>query len=211
MSIVERIKKGRIVPVIRKASVDNILPIAGSLLKGGISTIEITAESKQADEMIQLVKEEYGEKVLVGAGTVLDGETARQMLLAGAEFIVAPSLNVETIKMANRYGAPCIPGVFTPTEIVTAFENGASMVKVFPASVLGPEYIKNIKGPLPHIPVMVTGGIHLDNMNTYFDNGAEVAGIGSQLVKPENYKEESDYDRLAELAETYMKKISQAL
>ncbi|MFC7063398.1 bifunctional 4-hydroxy-2-oxoglutarate aldolase/2-dehydro-3-deoxy-phosphogluconate aldolase [Halobacillus seohaensis] len=209
MSEIERIKQARIVPVIRKANLENIVPITTALVKGGIQAIEITAETPRVGELIQKVKENVSDELMVGAGTVLDPETARQLMLAGAEFIVSPSLNTETIRMANRYGIPCIPGALTPTEILTAYEAGANMVKVFPAHTFGPHYIKNIKGPLPHVSVMATGGIHLENMMDYFENGAEVVGIGSQLVNATKLTTEEDYQNLETLAGSYKEKIAE--
>ncbi|MFG6115702.1 bifunctional 4-hydroxy-2-oxoglutarate aldolase/2-dehydro-3-deoxy-phosphogluconate aldolase [Halobacillus sp. MO56] len=208
MAITESLKKKRIVAVIRNADLYNILPIAEALHKGGIHAIEITAETHRAPEIIEKVTDAFGNDLLIGAGTVLDPETARTMILAGAAFIVAPTLNTDTIKMSKRYGITCIPGAFTPTEILTAYEHGADMVKVFPAGVAGPDYIKNIKGPLPHIPLMTTGGIHMENMKDYFEKGAEVVGIGSQLVDPKRLKNETDYESLANRAANYVKRLS---
>lgn len=208
MTHLQQLKNAKVVPVIRKAKQDQIVSIAKSLQNGGIQAIEITAETPGCATMIEQVKQECKEDFLIGAGTVLDGETAIQMIAAGADFIVAPTLNVETIQAANRYGKICIPGAFTPTEILTAYEYGADMVKVFPASTVDPGFIKSIKGPLPQVSIMATGGIHLSNMNEFLENGAEVVGIGSHLVSASNLNSEKDYKRLEELAKEYMDQVS---
>ncbi|WP_226582127.1 bifunctional 4-hydroxy-2-oxoglutarate aldolase/2-dehydro-3-deoxy-phosphogluconate aldolase [Halobacillus litoralis] len=204
MNLSESLKQARVIPVIRQADETNILDITDALVQGGIKAIEITAETKNAAKLIRKVADAYEGKLLVGAGTVLDPETAREMISAGATFIVAPTLNVKTIQLVQRYGLPCIPGVFTPTEIQTALEAGAGMVKVFPAGTVGPSYIKNVLGPLPQAAIMATGGIHLDNMEDYFANGAAMVGIGSQLVKPSQLNTETDYQELAEKAKMYV-------
>lgn len=206
MNKVARIQQARIVPVIRNAEEANILRITEALVAGGITAIEITAETPKAAELISKAAEQVQGRALIGAGTVLDPQTAKHMIEAGADFIVAPTLNVETIQLSHRYGVPCIPGVFTPTEIQTALEAGAQMVKLFPAGILGPDYIKNVHGPLPQASIMATGGIHLDNMMGYFEKGAEVVGIGSQLVKPEALQTEADYSALQSLAMSYVQK-----
>ncbi|SFF83238.1 2-dehydro-3-deoxyphosphogluconate aldolase / (4S)-4-hydroxy-2-oxoglutarate aldolase [Halobacillus alkaliphilus] len=208
MAHLQQLKNAKVVPVIRKAQQDQIVSIAKSLQHGGIKAIEITAETPGCATMIEQVKQECKGDFLVGAGTVLDGETAIQMIASGADFIVAPTLSVETIRAAKRYGKVCIPGAFTPTEILTAYEYGADMVKVFPASTVGPGLIKSIKGPLSQISIMATGGIHLSNMNEFLDGGAEVVGIGSQLVSTTNLNSDKDYERLEELAKEYMDQVS---
>ncbi|CDQ18523.1 2-dehydro-3-deoxyphosphogluconate aldolase / (4S)-4-hydroxy-2-oxoglutarate aldolase [Halobacillus karajensis] len=208
MNLLDRLKEKRVIPVIRKAEEENILPITEALINGGITAIEITAETPKAATLIRKVAEAYRGRVLVGAGTVLDPETAMEMMRSGADFIVSPTLNVETISTCNRYGIPSIPGVFTPTEIQTAMEAGALMVKLFPANIVGPDYIKNVKGPLPQASIMATGGIHLDNMEEYLAKGAEVVGVGSQLVKTANLNTEADYRNLTNLAKAYTERAA---
>lgn len=209
MTDFQRLKEAKVIPVIRKARPDQIERIVGALQKGGIQAIEVTAETPGCASMIQNVKHSFGEGLLVGAGTVLDGETAVQMIAAGADFIVAPTFSKETIHAAKRYGKLCVPGAFTPTEILSAYEHGADMVKVFPASTVGAGFIKNIKGPLPQIPIMATGGIHLDNMMDFLESGAEVVGIGSQLVSAGNLDSEKDYENLEKLAKEYMNQATE--
>ncbi|MCP3027367.1 bifunctional 4-hydroxy-2-oxoglutarate aldolase/2-dehydro-3-deoxy-phosphogluconate aldolase [Halobacillus sp. A5] len=199
------LQQAKVIPVVRKANVDNILPIAEALETGGINVIEITAETPDVEELIKQVRNSSLD-ILVGAGTVLDAETAKAVIAAGAQFIVSPTLNKEAIRLANRYGIPFISGALTPTEVLTAYEAGAAMVKIFPAGSMGPDYIKNIRGPLPHIPIMATGGIHLENMNEYFQAGAGAVGVGSQLVSADQLTSGEDYRRLTTEAERYIRK-----
>ncbi|MGA5691873.1 bifunctional 4-hydroxy-2-oxoglutarate aldolase/2-dehydro-3-deoxy-phosphogluconate aldolase [Cytobacillus pseudoceanisediminis] len=203
MEAVDFIKEQVIVAVIREATVDNIVPIANALHDGGVKVMEVTAETPRVMGMIEKIRSELGDKVLVGAGTVLDPETARAAILAGSQFIVSPSLNVETIKMAKRYGIPSIPGALTPTEIITAFEHGADMIKVFPANAFGPGYIRNIHGPFPHIPLMVTGGINTGNLKEYIEGGALAAGVGGNLVNPKQMNNDEDFLILTKNARKY--------
>ncbi|PLR78344.1 2-dehydro-3-deoxyphosphogluconate aldolase [Bacillus sp. V3-13] len=182
MKLIDQIQENGIVAVIRGTSPDNIVSIAKSLHKGGVKTLEITVETPKVLSLIEQVSEELGDDVIVGAGTVLDPETARAAIMAGARFIFSPTVNKETIKVAKRYGVVSIPSALTPTEILTAYENGADLIKVFPANVFGPSYIKDIHGPMPHIPLMPTGGLNVDNVGAYIKNGAVAAGIGSSLV-----------------------------
>ncbi|TDL30975.1 bifunctional 4-hydroxy-2-oxoglutarate aldolase/2-dehydro-3-deoxy-phosphogluconate aldolase [Jeotgalibacillus sp. S-D1] len=172
-----------VVAVIRGSKPENILSIARALKKGGVNTLEITVETPGAMTIIEkLATELQGEDVIIGAGTVLDAETARAAILSGAQFIFSPTVNTETIKMTKRYGMLSIPGAFTPTEILHAYEHGADVIKVFPANTGGPSHIKNIKGPLPHIPMMATGGIDVNNAGDYIRAGAIGIGAGSTLV-----------------------------
>jgi len=203
----ERLRQEKIVAVLRHTTHENILPIARSLLKGGIHAIEITAETPQAASLIEKVDQELGDQMVVGAGTVLDPETARVMIMSGARFIVAPTTNRETIKMTKRYGVTSIPGAFTPTEVLSAYESGADMVKVFPAGSVGPSYVKNIKGPLHQVPLMATGGVDKSNMLEFLAKGVEVVGLGSQLVDPKQLQQEEDYRMLEQVARDFVDKV----
>ncbi|WP_430789947.1 bifunctional 4-hydroxy-2-oxoglutarate aldolase/2-dehydro-3-deoxy-phosphogluconate aldolase [Virgibacillus flavescens] len=207
MAVLQKIKENPIVAVIRKADEENIIPIVDALYKGGIKTIEITAETPKVVTLIEKVADVFSDKVVIGAGTVLDPETARAVIMAGAAFIVSPTMNIETIKVSNRYGVVMVSGALTPTEILTAYENGSDMVKIFPADVFGPSYIKSIHGPLPHIPVMVTGGITIDNMNDYLQQGGVAVGVGSNLVNVNTLHSEKDYQRLSEVASKFVNKV----
>ncbi|MFD6442204.1 bifunctional 4-hydroxy-2-oxoglutarate aldolase/2-dehydro-3-deoxy-phosphogluconate aldolase [Peribacillus sp. NPDC060186] len=203
MTKLEELKQGKLVAVIRGARPDQIVPIARALKEGGIRTLEITVETPKVCRLIEKVKEEFGDDIIVGAGTVLDSETARTVIMAGAEFIFSPTVNIETIKMAKRYGIISIPGALTPTEILTAYEHGADVIKVFPADTLGVGYFKNLKGPLPHIPLMPTGGVNLDNLAYFFEAGAVAAGLGGSLINPTKLISEEDYIRLEETANKF--------
>ncbi|MBM7622662.1 bifunctional 4-hydroxy-2-oxoglutarate aldolase/2-dehydro-3-deoxy-phosphogluconate aldolase [Sporohalobacter salinus] len=183
-----------VVAVIRGMEADKVVNIVDALLEGGVKAIEITLNTPGAIDLIEEVSEKVeNTEAIVGAGTVLDGETARSAILAGAEFVFAPNLNQDVIEVCNRYGTVVIPGVMTPTEIVNAYQAGADLVKVFPAGVLGPKYIKSVKGPLDHIPMMPTGGVNLDNAADFIEAGVVALGVGSDLIDKEaiaegNYK-----------------------
>ncbi|WP_249869105.1 bifunctional 4-hydroxy-2-oxoglutarate aldolase/2-dehydro-3-deoxy-phosphogluconate aldolase [Oceanobacillus saliphilus] len=209
MSHIQTIEKHKIVAVIRKADEDNVIPIIQALYDGGVKVVEITAETPRITTLIEKSVEMFTGRVLIGAGTVLDPETARAVIMAGADFIVSPSLNTETIKLANRYGILTISGALTPTEILTAYENGAGMVKVFPADAFGPNYIKNVHGPLPHIPLMATGGVTLDNINEFISKGSKVVGIGSNLVNTSKLNTQEDYDKLTTEAGRYVARLNE--
>ncbi|MBM7599375.1 2-dehydro-3-deoxyphosphogluconate aldolase/(4S)-4-hydroxy-2-oxoglutarate aldolase [Virgibacillus halotolerans] len=207
MTIIETIKKSKIIAVIRKAEEKNIVPILEALSQGGINAVEITAETPNVTGIIEKAVTNLGDKVAIGAGTVLDPETARAVIMAGAAFIVSPTLNINTLKLTNRYGILNIPGVLSPTEIVTAYEHGAKMVKIFPADAFGPNYVKNILGPLPHVQAMVTGGITLDNMNEFLSKGSVAVGIGSNLVNAKQLQTAEDYQQLTKRAVQYVAKL----
>ena len=181
MTPLSHIVRHRIVAIVRGAAPAHLQPIAQALLAGGIRTMEVTLNSPGALAAIEALSRTLGDKMLVGAGTVLDAESARAALLAGARFIISPTLNVDTIRMTRRYGAVSIPGAFTPTEILAAHEHGADIVKVFPASV-GAAYFSEITGPLPQIALMPTGGVTLDNIESFRQAGAVAFGLGSALV-----------------------------
>ncbi|KKI89925.1 2-dehydro-3-deoxyphosphogluconate aldolase [Bacillus sp. SA1-12] len=197
MKILSSILENKLIAIIRGANPENIVSIAKALHGGGVNMIEITMNSPKALAGIEAVTAELGDQVLVGAGTVLDPETARAAILAGAKFILSPTVNPETINMTKRYGAVSIPGAFTPTEILSAYESGGDIIKVFPAT-LGPSYIKDIRGPLPQIPLLPTGGVDVSNIQDYLKAGAAGCGIGSALV---NTKQEITADYLEKISE----------
>jgi|SRR5690625_929793 len=204
MDMLNVIKQNKIVAVIRNADAKNIVPILIALHKGGINVVEITAETPKVASVIEKAVKQIGKKVTIGAGTVIDPETANLVIKAGAQFIVSPTLNIETVKLANRYGVLNIPGVLTPTEMITAYEHGARAVKIFPADSLGSEYIGNVLGPLPFVQAMVTGGITLENMNTYLAKGSIAVGIGSNLVNTSTLHTSEDYEKLTARAKQYV-------
>ena len=178
-----RLREIAVVPIIRTSSEELALSIVGAIVQGGINCVEITMTVPNALQAIEKVADEYGDQVLLGAGTVLDPETARLCMLAGAQFFVTPSLNLKTIELAHRYSRPIFPGALTPTEIMTAWEAGADGVKVFPCSALGgAKYIKALKAPFPQIDLIPTGGVNLETIADFLNAGSTAVGVGSELV-----------------------------
>lgn len=209
MNALQSIMQNKLVAVIRKVKDSDVISIGESLLKGGIRVFEITADSPDFLKSIELVKSEFGKDVTVGAGTVLDSITAKSAINAGAEFIFAPTTSLETIKLTKRYGVVSIPGAMTPTEILTAYENGADLIKVFPANVLGPKYLSDIRGPLQHIPLMPTGGVNIGNVQDYFNNGAVAAGLGNSLVNTNVVIDQDELNSIEERAKHFVSKINE--
>jgi 2-dehydro-3-deoxyphosphogluconate aldolase/(4S)-4-hydroxy-2-oxoglutarate aldolase len=172
-----------LIPIVRAPSPEDALRAAEAIIEGGVGIAEITMTVPNAIHVMELVAEEFGDKVLLGAGTVLDPESCRAALLAGAEFIVTPSLNPQVIEVARRYSKVCIPGALTPTEIVLAWQSGADMVKIFPCGpVGGPSYIRALKGPFPHIDFVPTGGVNLETTPEFIKAGAAAVAVGGELV-----------------------------
>jgi 2-dehydro-3-deoxyphosphogluconate aldolase/(4S)-4-hydroxy-2-oxoglutarate aldolase len=188
-----------LVAVVRAPDPTHLVQVIRALADGGVTVAEVTFTVPDAVEVIRAAKKELGNRVLLGAGTVLDPETARAALLAGAEFIVSPTVNLEVIKLCRRYDKLVFPGAFTPTEILTAWEAGADVVKVFPADLHGPGFFKAMKGPLPHVKLMPTGGVDLNTAAEYLRSGAVCLGVGSQLVDPKAVARQ-DYEYLRGLA-----------
>ncbi|HRU46677.1 MAG TPA: bifunctional 4-hydroxy-2-oxoglutarate aldolase/2-dehydro-3-deoxy-phosphogluconate aldolase, partial [Candidatus Marinimicrobia bacterium] len=171
-----------LVAVIRLDSGEKLPGIISALRQGGINALEITMTTPGALEIIKNFAAQTGTDFLIGAGSVLDAETARLAILNGAQFIVGPIFNPEVIRMCHRYDKPAIPGAFTPTEILTAWEQGADLVKVFPTTALGPSYIKDILGPLPQVKLLPTGGVTLENAAEFIRSGACCLGVGTALL-----------------------------
>ncbi len=192
-----------IVAVVRSPDSQQLVEVVRALADGGVTVAEITMTVPDALGMLRQVRQALGERVLLGAGTILDTETARAALLAGAEYLVAPTLNLDVIRLCQRYSKLVIPGAFTPTEILTAWEAGADVVKVFPAEVVGPAFFKAMRGPLPQIRLMPTGGVDLNTAADFLRAGACCLGLGSQLVEPRAVAER-DFDRIRELAGQYI-------
>jgi len=178
-----RMVESGVVAVVRAPSGELLVDVAQALLDGGVQTIEITFTVPGAQRILEQVADRLGDKVLLGAGTVLDPETARTALLAGAQFIVAPTLNLDVIRLCRRYDKAVIPGALTPTEVLTAWEAGADIVKVFPSGFTGPGYLKAIHGPLPQVRLMPTGGVNLQTAADFLRAGACALGVGGALVE----------------------------
>lgn len=181
--IMQRLRELAVVPIVRTSSEGAALSIVGSIILGGINCVEITMTVPNALRAIEKVADQYGDRVVIGAGTVLDPETARNCMLAGAQFFVTPALNLKTIEMARRYSRPIFPGALTPTEILTAWEAGADAVKVFPCSAVGgAKYIRAVKAPLPQVEMIPTGGVNLETIADFLEAGSIAVGVGSELV-----------------------------
>ena len=199
-----------LVPVVRVSSAQEAIDVADAIKEGGVSSIEITMSVLGAIEVIRELTQKYKDKIIMGAGTVLDPETGRAALLAGAQFIVSPTLNLDLIHLAHRYSAVVIPGTMTPTEILTAWNAGADLVKVFPAAQLGgPEYIKALRGPLPQILLVPTGGVNLQNAGAFIRAGAAALGAGGELVDKKALKEKK-FHIITENTRAFLKAIQEA-
>lgn len=201
-----RLYETGVVAIMRANSSDQLLAAADAIKAGDVNAIEVTMTTPGALEVIRQAVARYGNEVLFGAGTVLDPETARAAILAGAQFVVAPSLNVATIALCRRYDVPVMPGAYTPTEILTAWEAGADIVKVFPASVGGPEYIKAVKAPLPQVKLMPVGGVDLDTTAAFIRAGSDVVAVGSALVD-QKLLDARDYDTITARARRFRQEV----
>ncbi|MGB9698450.1 MAG: bifunctional 4-hydroxy-2-oxoglutarate aldolase/2-dehydro-3-deoxy-phosphogluconate aldolase [Thermodesulfobacteriota bacterium] len=199
-----------VIPVIRVSSAQEAWEVSKAIKEGGVSVLEVTMTVPGAMDVIKEVSQKFGKEVLLGAGTVLDPETARAALINGAQFLVSPSLNLEVIKVSNRYSAVVIPGALTPTEILTAWEAGADLIKVFPiAQVGGPAYIKALQGPLPHIPLVPTGGVNLQNAGEFIKAGAAAIAVGGELVDKKAVAEKK-YSVIVENARRFLEEVKKA-
>ena len=203
--IMNLLNETKIISIIRAESSEELLNVAKALKEGGVKFIEVTMTTPGA---LNAVEEFCGkmEDVIIGVGSVLDSETARLSILKGAEFIVTPTLNLDVIKVCRRYSKVVIPGAFTPTEIINAWQSGADFVKVFPASVGGPSYIKAIKAPLPQVNLIPVGGVNIDNVSEFIKAGSSAVAVGSQLVKKEFLKEKN-FEAIKNLAKEFVEKI----
>jgi len=198
-STLQRIINGGIVAVVRSETSAALVKVVQSLAVGGVTAAEVTFTVPDAVDVIRQIRRDVGDAVVLGAGTVLDPETARAAILAGAEYIVAPTLNLDVIRLCRRYDKVVMPGAFTPTEVLTAWENGADVVKIFPADVGGPAYLKALRGPLPQIRLMPTGGVDLSTAESFLKAGACCLGVGGALVDP-NAIAKGDFARIRDLA-----------
>jgi 2-dehydro-3-deoxyphosphogluconate aldolase/(4S)-4-hydroxy-2-oxoglutarate aldolase len=198
-----RVLEAGIVAVVRSPDASQLVEVARALADGGVTVVEITMSVPDALEVVRQVRHALGDRLLLGAGTILDAETGRAALLAGAEYLVAPTLNLDVIRLCQRYDKLVMPGALTPTEILTAWEAGADIVKVFPADTVGPAFFRALHGPLPQIRLMPTGGVDLTTAASFLRAGACCLGVGSQLVEPRAVAERN-FDRIRELARQYV-------
>jgi 2-dehydro-3-deoxyphosphogluconate aldolase/(4S)-4-hydroxy-2-oxoglutarate aldolase len=206
--VLRRVLDCGIVAVVRAPDGRQLVEVSRALADGGISVVEITLTVPDALDVLRHVRQEFGDHLLLGAGTVLDAESARAALFAGAEFVVAPTVNPDVIRLCRRYDKLVMPGAFTPTEVLMAWETGADIVKVFPADVVGPAYFRALRGPLPQVRLMPTGGVDLSTAAEFLRAGACCLGIGSQLIEPAAVAAR-DFDRIRDLAKKYVAVVRQ--
>lgn len=203
------LKECGVVAVVRGNSKEVGVEISKACVKGGVKALEVTYTNKFANDIIKELSEIYEgqDDIVIGAGTVLDAETARAAMLAGAKYIVSPAFDLETAKICNRYKVPYLPGIMTINEIIAAHEAGVDFVKLFPGSAFGQGYVKAIKGPLPYANIMVTGGVNIDNLDSWIKAGVDAVGIGGELNK---LGEEGKFDEITAICEKYMAKLHEA-
>lgn len=204
-----RVLDAGIVAVVRAPDPGGLVEVIRALAAGGVTVAEVTLTVPDALDVVRAAKKALGDGVLLGAGTVLDPETCRAALLAGAEFIVSPTLNLDVIRVCRRYDRLVMPGAFTPTEVLAAWEAGADIVKVFPADVVGPAFFKALRGPLPQVRLMPTGGVDLSTAADFLKAGACCLGVGGQLVDPKLVAAR-EFDKLRDLAARYVEVVRKA-
>jgi 2-dehydro-3-deoxyphosphogluconate aldolase / (4S)-4-hydroxy-2-oxoglutarate aldolase len=205
-----KIREVGLVPIVRAPSAEDALLAAEAIVAGNIGILEITMTVPNAIQVIEKVANKFGDKLLLGAGTILDTETGRAALLAGAEFIVTPALNLQVIELARRYSKPIMPGALTPTEVVTAWQAGADIVKIFPCGpVGGAKYIKALKGPFPQIELIPTGGVNLETTPDFIKAGAAAVAVGGELIDLKSLRE-GKFDGITANARLYLEAVRAA-
>ncbi len=207
--ILNQFEQHGIVAVVRKIDPEKVDDVIVALVEGGVKILEITVDSENSYDTIARAKKKYSNDLLIGAGTVLDRETAKTAIDAKADFIFSPIFDEDIIQITNQYGKISIPGVYTPTEILKAYACGADLLKVFPATTLGPKFFKDVAGPMGHIPLMPTGGVDLNNIQDFVHAGAVAVGVGSSLLNKE-YIANNQFDALSNLAHQYVTKFKEA-
>jgi len=200
------IRETGLIAIMRAKSPDQLIAAADAIKKSGVKVIEVTMTTPGALSVIREAINKYGSDVLFGAGTVLDPETARAAILAGAGFIVAPVLNFKVIALCNRYSIPIIPGCFSPTEMLQAWEGGADMIKLFPADFGGPSLVKSILAPLPQLEVIPVGGVNIDTAAAFIENGATALGVGSSLIN-QKLLDSNDMEELTRRASAFIQEV----
>ena len=206
--VITRICDAGIVAVVRAENADVAMRITDACIEGGVAAIELTFTVPQAHRVIEELAKKYtSDQIILGAGTVMDAETARTAILSGAEYIVSPYFNAETVKLCNRYRVPCMPGAMTIKEVVEAMEAGADIVKIFPGEVFGPKIIKAIKGPIPYAKMMPTGGVNVDNVGEWIKAGAVAVGAGGALTAG---AKTGDYASITRIGKEFVQKIKEA-
>lgn len=208
-AVVAEMERTGVVAVIRAQSSEQLIDVVGALHEGGLTCVEVTMTTPDALDVIHAASKAFAGKCIIGVGTVLDAQTARAAILAGAEYVVSPILDVDTIRLCKRYSKAVVPGCFTPTEILRAWQAGADLVKVFPATKLGPEFFKDILGPLPQVRMTPTGGVSLANTGDFIKAGAVCVGVGSAMVTKKAVVEK-DYATLTANAAAFLKAVADA-
>jgi 2-dehydro-3-deoxyphosphogluconate aldolase/(4S)-4-hydroxy-2-oxoglutarate aldolase len=203
------IEQDGVVAVVRLDDLSKAVPLTEALVAGGVRAVEFTFTNPAATGAITAAREALGERALIGAGSVLDAETARVAILAGAAFVVTPTVSLPVIEICNRYGVATVIGALTPTEILTAWQAGATYVKVFPASQGGPRYLRDVRGPLPQIKLIPTGGVDANNAGDFIRAGAVAVALGSNLVDPRSVASE-DWPTITTRAQTIAAAVAQA-
>ncbi|HJV44885.1 MAG TPA: bifunctional 4-hydroxy-2-oxoglutarate aldolase/2-dehydro-3-deoxy-phosphogluconate aldolase [Bacillota bacterium] len=209
LNLLNRLVENGVIAVIRRVPLESAIQVAQSLIEGGVNALEITVDHPSAYEAIQRVSTQFGDRAIIGAGTVLDSESAKLAIQSGAEFVFSPSLHPDVIRTALRYGKIAVPGVMTPTEMIQALELGADLVKLFPASGLGVKFIKDIRGPFPHVPIIPTGGVNLENVASFIEAGVAAVGIGGNLVNLQAINK-GDFASITATAKQYVQSIKEA-
>jgi len=208
--VLKSIEEVGVVPVVRASSAEEAMQVIEAIRAGGVPVLEITMTVPRAVRVIEQVADRYGDEVVVGAGTVLDAETARTCILAGATFVISPSLNLATIEMCRRYSVVVTPGALTPTEVVTAWASGADAVKIFPCSAMGgAKYLKSLKAPLPQVLMIPTGGVSLATAAEFIQAGAFALGVGADLVDTKAIRE-GQPEKVTETARAYVAAVRDA-
>lgn len=206
VTILNRLEQAGVIAVVRGETKEEALKASHAIVKGGMKGIELTFTVPQADEAIsELVKTYQNQpEVVIGAGTVLDAITARLAIMAGAQYIVSPSFDQDTAEICNLYQIPYLPGCMTITEMQIALKSGVDIIKLFPGSAYGPRIVSALKAPMPHLNIMPTGGVNLENMEDWFNAGAITVGIGGNLLAP---AKTGEFDKVTEMARRYMEKF----
>lgn len=201
------IEQQRLIAILRSDHPEKVPQAVRALVDGGIRLIEVTFTMPDAAMLIHQLDQRFGSEITLGAGTILDPETARTAILAGAKYIISPHFNAEIITMCRRYSTTVIPGAFTATEVVRAWEAGADFVKIFPVNVVGAKYLKALKGPLPQVRMIPTGGVDLETMNDYFAAGASAVGLGGGLLN-DQLLQQDDFAEITQRANAYVERLT---
>ena len=203
-----KIHEAGIVAVVRATSIEQAERITEACIEGGVAAIELTFTVPRADKLIEQMRNRYQNgEIIVGAGTVMDEATARIAILSGAEYVVSPYFDENTVRCCNRYGIPSMPGVYTPTEAVHAMECGADVLKIFPGDIAGPAFIKDFHGPVPNAVMMPSGGVDVDNVKEWIKAGAFACGAGSSLTAG---AKTGDYQKITEIGKLFVTRIKEA-